>query len=61
MIDYGGKKMIEYYNNNTLNNILNYNIRTNYIQSNVSIMNSINYYIVGGYYDNKFNFTNTII
>lgn len=52
--------MTEYYNN-TLNNILNYNIRTNYIQSNVSIMYSINYYIVGGYSDNKFNFTNTII
>lgn len=52
--------MIEYYNN-TLNNTLNYNIRTNYIQSNVSIMYSINYYIIGGYSDNKFNFTNTII
>lgn len=53
--------MIEYYNN-TLNNTLNYNIRTNYIQANVSIMNSINYYyIIGGYSDNKFNFTNTII
>ena len=52
--------MIEYYNN-ILNNTLNYNIRTNYIQSNVSIMDSTNYYIMGGYSDNKFNFTNTII
>lgn len=51
--------MTEYYN--TLNNILNYNIRTNCSQSNVSIMYSINYYIIGGYLDNKFNFTNTII
>lgn len=49
--------MIEYYNDT-----MNYNIRTNCTQSNVSVMDFTNsYYIIGGYSDNKFNFTNTII